>query len=742
MRNSKLELFSVTWESLLVNRLIASRHCGVEYETKYSASIETHTATSIHSANQKSIDSHKEESIDSSPDDWENDYYNPTMAMHTAIPTRDTLHTEEYDEDYEEEQAIEYRAILAEEDRLLHHSSWKRNAMSIERTVPTSIDTLETTISQQHADELHEGFTTKELLNMRERDEVDQHRAEACGEGTRFSRPLTRATRPSIDIGGPTSIDRLPEFGKRAYDRDGTRRFHWEEKDEYGVYKDDYGHARDVDGHLICVSKDDIRSLLERASMDEHRYLCLLKQARSFTQTKLVPEIYTKDEINEMFYGVCGAQENNECDFQMKLDGVYYPLNDSISWLTTCMEEMRQDIARIQTHRAAEATAPASIDRHLSTSIDDDLTHSNMMKSQPDSYTRAEIDQLVEEIYRTLETAERGLIGDREIVEIQRYIACRPEASTTIDRRNNISTDSRRWTSIVGATNRGSLVPKITSVMSDTNNHGEEISDDAYTTFIRNQFQLESLEERLQKIENADATMKDKGRRGDEAIRDFTAYDRDGTRRFHWEEKDEYGVYRDDQRHARDVDGHIIRVSKDDIRSLLEHASSFTQTKVVPEIYTKDDINEMFYGVYGAQEKNEGDFQMKLDGVYYPLNDSISWLTTCIEEMTQDIAKIQTHRATEEIAPASIDRHQSTLIDDNPPHSNPMKSQPDSYTKAEIDQLVEEIYRTLESAEERLDRRGDDIYFPMDLAMSSLTSQIEAIQREIVKFQRYIARRP
>ncbi|KAF3583150.1 hypothetical protein DY000_02031146 [Brassica cretica] len=58
--------------------------------------------------------------------------------------------------------------------------------------------------------------------------------------------------------------------------------------------------------------------------------------------------------------------------------------------------------------------------------------------------------------------------------------------------------------------------------MSDTNNHGEEISDDAYTTFIRNQFQLESLEERLQKIENADATMKDKGRRGDEAIRDFT----------------------------------------------------------------------------------------------------------------------------------------------------------------------------------------------------------------------------
>ena len=121
-----------------------------------------------------------------------------------------------------------------------------------------------------------------------------------------------------------------------------------EENDEYGVYRDDQGHARDVDGHIIHVSKDNIRSLLERASRNEHNYLCLPEHASSFTQTKLVPEIYTKNEINEMFYGVCVAQEKYEGDFQMKLDGVYHPLNDSIGWLTTCMEEMRQDIAKIQ----------------------------------------------------------------------------------------------------------------------------------------------------------------------------------------------------------------------------------------------------------------------------------------------------------------------------------------------------------------------------------------------------------
>ncbi|KAF3553339.1 hypothetical protein F2Q69_00013071 [Brassica cretica] len=212
-----------------------------------------------------------------------------------------------------------------------------------------------------------------------------------------------------------------------------------EEKDEYGVYRDDQGCTRDVDGHIINVSKDDIKKLMERASRDEHIYICLPEHASSFSQTKLVPEIYTKDEINEMFYGVCGAQEKYEGDFQMKLDGVYYPLNDSIRWLTTCMEEMR------------------------------------------------------------------------EIVEIQSYIARRPDASASIDRRNKKSTDIHRQKSVDEATNRGLLVPKVTSDMSDTHNQGEEISADTYATLRRHQFNLESLGDRLQKMENTTATIKENG---------------------------------------------------------------------------------------------------------------------------------------------------------------------------------------------------------------------------------------
>ncbi|KAF2618773.1 hypothetical protein F2Q68_00039378 [Brassica cretica] len=117
--------------------IIAASHCGAEYETEYSASIETHTATLIDMGHPKSTDTPHEESVDSSPYDWENDYYNPTIAAYT----RQNMHIEEYDEDYEEERATEYKAILDEEDTLLHHSSWKRNAPSIDMTGSPSIDT-------------------------------------------------------------------------------------------------------------------------------------------------------------------------------------------------------------------------------------------------------------------------------------------------------------------------------------------------------------------------------------------------------------------------------------------------------------------------------------------------------------------------------------------------------------------------------------------------------------------------
>ncbi|KAF3489519.1 hypothetical protein F2Q69_00053640 [Brassica cretica] len=397
------------------------------------------------------------------------------------------IHTEEYDENYVEERAIEQRATLDEEDRLLHHSFWEEKSPSIDRNGSASIDTqlhqpnslrastdiayypsIDTNVDATRdgdysigswADDRHResyairneqkllgkehfshpidraippsininpstsiaiNHTTSFDIRPKPLDPngyvkaidgrtlhvsreniadilqtangadnlfVKQHNFPehqqkvtkefydtAGGIDKRFKQRSRHPTRPSINVEVSTSVDRHPEFCRRAFDLFGTRKFYREEKDEYGIYRDYQGYTRDVDGLTIRVHNKDIRRLLERASRDEPNYICLPELDISFTQTKLVPEIYTKDEINEMFYGVCGDQEKNKEDFQMKLDGVYYPLNDSISWLTTCMEEMRQDIAKIR--RATDVSRPTSIDRRRQASINSKLAAS------------------------------------------------------------------------------------------------------------------------------------------------------------------------------------------------------------------------------------------------------------------------------------------------------------------------------------------------------------------------------
>ncbi|KAF2611787.1 hypothetical protein F2Q70_00010574 [Brassica cretica] len=216
----------------------------------------------------------------------------------------------------------------------------------------------------------------------------------------------------------------------------------------------------------------------------------------------------------------------------MKLDGVYYPLNESISWLTTCMEEMKQDIARIQ--NATDAARPPSIDKrqpqsidshhspsidihhhtsidnHFAASIDVNPPRPHTMKSQPDFHTREEIDQLVEGIYRALETTKERLDGRCDDIYF-------PMDLTISELTSKVEVIQGNWWKF-----RSRLVPKTTSDTSNTPYHVKEISADTCAALTRHQFNLESLGQRLQRIENTAAAMKDKWRRGNEAMRDFT----------------------------------------------------------------------------------------------------------------------------------------------------------------------------------------------------------------------------
>ncbi|KAF2552539.1 hypothetical protein F2Q68_00033473 [Brassica cretica] len=314
-----------------------------------------------------------------------------------------------------------------------------------------------------------------------------------------------------------------------------------------------------------------------------------------------------------------------------------------------------------------------------------------------------------------------------------------------------------------------------------------------------------------------------------------------GARKFTWERRDEYGVYRDECGHARGVAGEMIPVTKDDIRKLLEraslfeeshiclpeHATSFTLTRLAPELYTKDEINEMVFGICGAQEKlgeelkslvedthqpldrgynelfrtsidaphapsidvilptaqipaepqcsakHKDEWEVsyidtRINDVYYPLNNNVDWLSTKIELLQQDLdtirkkdqqpatlidvcnitsldakvsamnERLRTYEDMHDrfISPAkssSIDRLQGPWIDGK----NPVELLP--YTAAEVDEITSKIYTAIDTMEERLDKRCDDIYFPFDNRISGLDSHVEWLQKEVKAIQRQLA---
>ncbi|KAG5384370.1 hypothetical protein IGI04_035840 [Brassica rapa subsp. trilocularis] len=252
----------------------------------------------------------------------------------------------------------------------------------------------------------HAGVATTEINTDLSR----QPKGQASIDGTTET-SIARVTRTSIDMVDPTSIDRCYECGSRAFDMYGARKFTWEQRNEYGVYRDERGHTRSTAGEMIPVTKDNIRKILERASLFEESHICLPEHATSFTLTRLAPELYT-------VFGICGAQEKlgeelktlqlekeattsasidapratsidvslptakilaePRCATQhrdewevsyinTRINDVYCPLNNNVDWLSTKIELLQQDLDTIRKKDQHPAT---SIDMCTFTSLD------------------------------------------------------------------------------------------------------------------------------------------------------------------------------------------------------------------------------------------------------------------------------------------------------------------------------------------------------------------------------------
>ncbi|KAF3544719.1 hypothetical protein DY000_02007793 [Brassica cretica] len=147
---------------------IAACHCGAEYEIKYSESIDTHTASSIDPNESPTTDERYPTSLDGKqpvyhftlPDQcyldfafqqpnkrgrddysigsWAESGFHESFAVDAVIPSSNEDPTEEYDEDYWKERAIE---IAMQDDIYSSHSINNTSPPSIDRVHSASFDT-------------------------------------------------------------------------------------------------------------------------------------------------------------------------------------------------------------------------------------------------------------------------------------------------------------------------------------------------------------------------------------------------------------------------------------------------------------------------------------------------------------------------------------------------------------------------------------------------------------------------
>ena len=161
---------------------------------------------------------------------------------------------------------------------------------------------VETSIYEPGADELHEGFTFEEFLNMQRRDETDQHRSETAWGKTRYTHPIDKAHLPSIDINPSTSIDINPSISMDNRSKPKTTVSEREifnneylTPDESGIFRDPDCHARAIDRCILNVSRKDIADILQITNGAENL----------FVHQHNIPEYQQKD--TKEFYDTAGG---------------------------------------------------------------------------------------------------------------------------------------------------------------------------------------------------------------------------------------------------------------------------------------------------------------------------------------------------------------------------------------------------------------------------------------------------
>ncbi|KAG5375941.1 hypothetical protein IGI04_040537 [Brassica rapa subsp. trilocularis] len=450
----------------------------------------------------------------------------------------------------------------------------------------------------------HAGVTTTETNPDLSR----QPKGQASIDGI-METSIDRITPTSIDMDNPTSIDRCYECGSRAFDMYGARKFTWEQRDQYGVYRDERGHARSAAGEMIPVTKDSIRKILERASLFEESHICLPEHATSFTLTRLAPELYTKEEIDEMVFGICGAQEKLGEELKTLVDETHQPL-EAYNELFRCMAEMRTEIDSLRQQLDKEATTSASIDAPCSTSIDVSLPTAQIL-AEPrcstqhmDEWEVSYIDTRINDVYCPLNNNVDWLSTKIELLQ---------QDLDTIRKK-----DQHPATSI------------------------------DMCTFTSLDAKVSAMNERLRTYEDMH----------DRFISPVMTYLNKLSSQLLDAQKDIENIT--NQSFLQEKSASIDRLRGPWIEG---------KKPVELLLYTAVEVDKITSKIYTALDNMEERLDKRCDDIYFPFDNKISGLDNHAEWLQKEVKAIQRQLAAQLQISASIDRTKEKLIDGNSPRS-------------------------------------------------------------------------
>ncbi|KAF2549196.1 hypothetical protein F2Q70_00021658 [Brassica cretica] len=547
---------------------------------------------------------------------WADSGFHESYAVDTVITSSNEEHTEEYDEDYWKERAIE---MSLQDERLETHKLTNKFPTSIDSVHSTSVDTHPRPAKQPLTSiDTHTGTSIdiraaakiqeQENISPPTRDPDGNARAMdgrilqvsrediayilqvANGPDNLFSQqhgtPDVIQTDPNNHVGvattefnpdlsrqpkgdDPTSIDRRYKFGNRAFDMYGARKFTWEQRDEYVVFIDECGHAQGVAGEMIPVTKDDIRKLLERASLFEESHICICgaqeKLGEELKSLQLEKEATTSTTIDAPHapsinvslptaqipaQPQCSAQHKDEWEvsyIDTRINDVYYPLNNNVDWLSTKIELLQQDLDTIRKKDQQPAT---SIDMCTFTSLDAKVSAMNeRLRTYKDMRDRfispaksTSIDRLRGPWFDGKKSVEllpytaaewtrqpRRMATERSQSHSEATRSSTPDIS--IDRQDMSKIDRWQLAKIGNQQQIASIDAESTPIgeqlihetIESMRKELTELSAYAYDNIGWHQVSVDNVQERLQNISNVLEKMDDKWTRNDEVIRSFIA---------------------------------------------------------------------------------------------------------------------------------------------------------------------------------------------------------------------------